>query len=82
MPPYLLNTQKFADFFEYYDKEYYESIMCSENEILTVCGTSTERDASNAKSNFMEMHKPILQYLHMKISEIQHETKHLARGIG
>ena len=79
MPPYILNIQKFSDFFEYYDKEYYDSITCSESELLTVCGTNTDQDASDAKANFMEMHKPIFQYLHMKINEIQSETKHLAR---
>ncbi len=77
MPPYLLNIQKFSDFFEYYDADYYDSIVCEENELLTVCGTNTERDMVDAKANFMEMHKPIFQYLHMKLGELQKEIKDL-----
>ncbi len=77
MPPYILNFQKFNDFFEYYDEAYYSSISCSESDLLTVCGTSSGREMSSAQANFMEMHKPIFQYLHMKIHEIQKEVRHL-----
>jgi len=77
MPPYLLNVDKVATYFEYYDEEYYKSIMCEENELLMVCGTNTDRDMVDAKSNFMEMHKPLFQYLHLKSAELQRETKDL-----
>jgi hypothetical protein len=77
MPPYLLNIQKFYDFFEYYDPEYYNSIICEENELLSVCGANTDRGMVDAKANFMEMHKPIFQYLHMKLGELQKEIKDL-----
>lgn len=79
MPPYLLDIQKFSDFFEYYDKEYYDSIVCSQSELLTVCGTSTDKNMSSAKANFMEMHKPVFQYIHMKIAELKNATKHLVQ---
>ena len=77
MPPYILNIQKFSDFFEYYDKEYYDSISCEQNELLTVCGTNSDREMSDARANFMEMHKPIFQYIFSKSSELQKETKDL-----
>jgi len=79
MPPYMLNIQKFNDFFEYYDKKYYASIECSEKDLLIVCGTNTDKTMSNAQANFMEKHKPILQYMHMKINELQNAIKTLVR---
>jgi len=77
MPPYILNIQKFSDFFEYYDKDYYESIICDEGELLSVCGTNVDKEMSSAQANFMEMHKPIFQYMHAKLNELQKEIKHL-----
>ena len=79
MPPYMLNIQKFSDFFEYYHKNYYDSIQCSEKDLLIVCGTNTDKEMSNAKANFMEKHKPILQYIQMKINELKDVTKTLIR---
>jgi hypothetical protein len=75
MPPFMLNFEKVSDFFEYYDEEYYNSIQCSENDLLIVCGTSTDSDPSDAKTNFMEQHKPILQYMHYKTLELKNIVK-------
>jgi len=70
MPPYMLNNDKFGNFFEFYDKNYYETLGCTDRELMLVCGRDS--DASNdARENFMEMHKPIMQYLHAKILEIR-----------
>lgn len=80
MPPVMLNIQKFSDFFEYYDKEYYDSMECKESELLTVCGTNSSSTMADARSNFIEMHKPIFQFIHMKVGEIKKESKHYLRG--
>ena len=79
MPPYMLNIQKFSDFFEYYDKKYYDTLNCSDKDLLTVCGTNNEKDPINAKVNFMESHKPILQYVYSKTNELKTITKSITR---
>jgi len=68
MPPLMLGTQKFTDYFEYFDSKIYEDRRCSEKFLLSFCAKE-HGDAMEDKGNFYEHHKPILLYLHSKINQ-------------
>jgi hypothetical protein len=81
MPPFMLNIDKFNDFFEYYDEEYYQSITCSQKDALLVCGINSDAEKDTTRENFLELHKPIFQLLLSKSREIQEELKQIQRRL-
>lgn len=76
MPPFLLGTQKFTDFFEYFDQQYYDNMQCSEKEMLLQCAVDSE-GYEDAEKNFRELHKPIFQYINAKTKELKKEIEAL-----
>ncbi len=78
MPPLLLDVQKISDMFEYYDPEYYDSLKCSQKEMLLLCKVDSGPGLS-AHGNFNELHKPIFHYIAAKAEGLNDTIGKLCR---
>ena len=78
LPPLLLDTTKFSGYFEYYEQSYYDTLKCSQKQLLTHCGKNSSKLPNNAAENFYEQHKPIMQYLFAKTQAFQETIKKLS----
>ena len=70
MPPLMLNVQKFTDLFEYYNKDIYNGMGCTQKNMLISCTISSGGEVSSSQENFMELHKPIIHYIMSKAQDM------------